>query len=379
MTAGLYIHIPFCKRRCIYCDFYSTTFDAKVREHYIHALQNELTQRRHYLSGEPLQSIYIGGGTPSLLTPDELQNLFQAIGENYTILPDAEITLEANPDDLTEDFAHALRNLPVNRISLGVQSLNDHYLRLLRRRHDAAGARRAIELALEVTPNVSIDLIYGLPGQTIHEWEVDLDAALTLSVTHLSAYALTYEEGTPLWRMFKEGRVNETDEEVSLQMFQTLMDRAEQTGWEHYEISNFARPGRRARHNSGYWQEMHYLGCGPAAHSYNGTSRQWNTPDVTAYIRARGDVEGQRLYTREQLTDGMLCEETIMKRLRTSDGLNLKTFGLRFGQNRLCRLLRDAQPHLEAGRMERAGNEHEILRLTRTGLFVADDIISDLF
>lgn len=379
MAAGLYIHIPFCKSRCIYCDFYSTTFGTEVRASYIRALQNELCLRRHYLDGEPLQSIYIGGGTPSLLTEDELESLFKTIDENYNVLPDAEITLEANPDDINPTYARALCDLPVNRISLGVQSLNDKYLHLLRRRHDAAGARRAIELALKVTANVSIDLIYSLPGETLREWESDLDAALALPVAHLSAYTLTYEEGTALWRMRESGTVKETDEETALQMFQTLMEHANQAGWEHYEISNFARPGRRARHNSGYWQEMHYLGCGPAAHSYNGASRQWNTPDVTAYIGARGDVEQHQLYNREVLTADLLCEETIMKRLRTSDGLNLKTFGLRFGNNRLNRLLRDAEPHLEAGRMERTGKEHENLRLTRTGLFVADDIISDLF
>ena len=284
--AGLYLHIPFCKRRCVYCDFYSTTFNDDVRANYVESLCNELSIRKSYLGTSSLQSIYLGGGTPSQLSPNELGHIFCHILKLFTLSSDCEITLEANPDDLNPDYVKALRQLPVNRISIGIQTFNDNLLNLLQRRHTGLQALQAVDLCYRYgLENISIDLIYGLPGQSLNDWNADLNAALNLPVKHLSAYSLTYEEGTRLWTMREKKEIHETDEETSLQMFNSLIDHAEQADFKHYEISNFCRKGYQAIHNSSYWKGDSYLGCGPGAHSFNGTSRQWNKKDLPAYLK----------------------------------------------------------------------------------------------
>lgn len=378
MSNGLYIHIPFCSKRCIYCDFYSTTFNADIRSSYVDALCNELTLRADYLPNRILRSVYLGGGTPSQLLPSELERIFDTISKLFVFEPLNEITLEANPDDFSTTYTEALACLPVNRISLGIQSFDDNILRLLNRRHNSREALEAVERACHLTDNVSVDLIYGLPGQTLELWNIDLNTAFTLPITHLSAYALMYEEGTQLWNLRRNGNFKETDEELSLKMFTTLMDRTKEVGFEHYEISNFALPGRRAVHNSGYWHNMTYLGCGPAAHSYNGRSRRLNLPELKAYIRAGGDTSIPALHEEETLTRQMLYNETVMKSLRTYDGIDLSRFEEKFGQEAVSKLLTDARKHLDAGRLEIIASGKS-LHLTRKGIFVSDDVMSDLF
>ena len=418
-TDGLYIHVPFCKSRCIYCDFYSTTCGADKRQAYTEALCHEMRLRRDFLDGGTLGSVYIGGGTPSTLSADELGRIFQTIAATWSLSADAEVTLEANPDDITPAYAKALKALGINRVSMGVQTFNDGMLRFLHRRHSAGQVQEAIDhLQGAGIDNLSIDLIYGLPGQTLEQWQQDVGKALALPVSHLSAYALIYEEGTALYRLREQGKAAEASDELSLQMFEALMDMAAKAGFRHYEISNFALPHREARHNSGYWTGMHYLGLGPAAHSYNGTVRQWNTPDLSAYLKAGGDTAAG-LITTETLTPKIRQEETLLTRLRTAEGLDLAAYAREFGQQALDALLPRAKPYINNGTLvlcdaapesfingqwsmvnaegiasgstavsgagadfkesrERSGNG-QWLCLTRKGIFISDGIISSLF
>ncbi|MBP5629499.1 MAG: radical SAM family heme chaperone HemW [Bacteroidaceae bacterium] len=389
---GLYIHVPFCKSRCIYCDFYSTTCGSDIRKAYVEAVCREITLRKEYLDQPVLNSVYIGGGTPSVLTAEELSKIFATIAEHWQLSSNAEVTLEANPDDITPDYAKALAALPINRVSMGVQTFNDDILRFLHRRHTAEQVHQAVDSLLSAgISNISIDLIYGLPNQTIDLWQSDLEQALALPVSHLSAYSLTYEEGTPLFLLREQGKVRETDEDLSLQMYSLLMEKAEAAGFHHYEISNFALPGYEARHNSGYWSGMHYLGIGPAAHSYNGTSRQWNSHDLHTYIKAAGDVFAANLFFREELSPKMQMEEMLLTRLRTAAGLDLTTFAHNFGTKERDALLTRANPYINNGQLNIVNRQQttvngqwsmvngQCLSLTRKGLFVSDDIISSLF
>lgn len=371
-AAGLYLHVPFCQSRCVYCDFYSTTCGPAERGRYVDALCRELEARADEVPGRRLATVYLGGGTPSQLSPAELERVFSAVGRLFRLAPDAEVTLEANPDDLTPAYVDALRALPVNRVSLGVQTFCDARLRLLYRRHTGREAVEAVErLAAVGFDNLSVDLIYGLPGQTLDEWDDDLVRALALPVCHLSAYALIYEEGTALWRMRQRGEVREADDELSLAMFERLMNRAAAAGFDHYEISNFARPGRQARHNSSYWTSTPYVGCGPGAHSFDGRStRRRNLPDLAAYtaLSPRVPMEEEHLTPDEQFND------YILTALRTADGLSLDALGVRFGLGVRAEVERTARRHVEGGRLSLADGR---LRLTRRGLFVSDDVMSD--
>lgn len=371
-AAGLYLHVPFCQSRCVYCDFYSTTCGPAERGRYVEALCRELEARADEVPGRRLATVYLGGGTPSQLSPAELERVFSAVGRLFRLAPDAEVTLEANPDDLTPAYVDALLALPVNRVSLGVQTFCDARLRLLHRRHTGREAVEAVErLAAAGFDNLSVDLIYGLPGQTLDEWDDDLVRALALPVCHLSAYALIYEEGTALWQMRQRGEVREADDELSLAMFERLMDRAAAAGFDHYEISNFARPGWRARHNSSYWTGAPYVGCGPGAHSFDGRStRRRNLPDLAAYtaLSPRVPMEEEHLTPDEQFND------YILTALRTADGLSLDALGVRFGLGARAEVERTARRHVEGGRLSLADGR---LRLTRRGLFVSDDVMSD--
>ena len=276
IMAGIYLHIPFCKRRCIYCDFFSTTENDK-KSTYVQALSKELELRKDYLDGEIIDTIYFGGGTPSQLEEKDFIQLFETIYKIYTINPKAEITIEANPDDLTPQYIAMLRTLPFNRLSMGIQTFKEDTLRLLHRRHTAAQAQQAYQHCREAGfQNISIDLMYGLPGETLEDWQKDLQTALQMRPEHISAYHLIYEEGTPLWNLKEAHQVEETDEDLSVSLFKELIHTLKSNGYEHYEISNFCRPGFHSRHNSSYWTGKKYLGCGPSAHSYDGTSRQWN-------------------------------------------------------------------------------------------------------
>lgn len=370
---GLYVHVPFCASRCIYCDFCSTTLGADVRRQYVAALCAEMEARRGETAGSRLRTIYIGGGTPSQLATDELAQIVAAIGACHDTSALAEATIEANPDDVTPAWAAAVRRLGFDRVSLGVQTFDDGLLALLGRRHTAVGARAAVATLREAGfANLSVDLMYGLPGQTAEGWRRDLLAALALPVAHLSAYALTFESGTRLTTLRDRGLLAEADEELSLAMFRILEEETERAGFEHYELSNFARPGRRSLHNASYWDGTPYVGFGPAAHSFDGARRRWNTSDVAAYVRRPGHPPCET----EQLTLHERYDEYVMTRLRTRDGLRPEEIGRRFGPAFARHFARAAAPHIGAGRLVPAAAGG--MRLAREALFVSDAVVSDL-
>ena len=371
--AGIYLHIPFCKTRCIYCDFYSTT-RSEWTDRYVEALCTELTRRKDYLQGEPVHTIYMGGGTPSQLSEKHFRKLFHTLQQVYGLEQCHEITLEANPDDLTEEYTAMLKTLPFNRISMGIQTFHEDTLRLLHRRHTGAQAIRAVELCRKAGfQNISIDLIYGLPGENDFRWNQDLQQAIQLQVEHISAYHLTYEEGTPLYDMLHQHSVQEVDEESSLRFFTSLMDTLKDAGYEHYEISNFCKPGFHSRHNTAYWQGIAYLGCGPSAHSFNGSSRQWNKASLSAYMN--GIEQNTCIYETEQLDVYTRYNECVMTGLRTQKGISLKQLHDTFGMQLKDYCLRNADTYLKNGQLE---IHNEYLRLTRAGIFISDGIMSDL-
>lgn len=370
MNFSLYIHFPFCRSRCIYCDFYSTTLGQDVMADYAHALEREMLLRRQYKKCTRAHTIYIGGGTPSLLPMELLKGLFAAISHNFSLDKEAEVTIEANPDDVSPEWLEALSDTPVNRISMGAQTFNDKLLGFLGRRHNARQTVDAVGACKEAgINNISLDLIYGLPGQTMDDWQSDVEKALGLGITHLSAYALSIEPGTPLDSSpCKRELEGVRYEELSRRMYDHLMSATKEAGFQHYEISNFALPGYHSRHNSSYWQGVPYLGLGAGAHSYDGhRSRRANLPDIKAYIAATGDVPHET----EELGDETLYNEFIMTRLRTSDGIPLDELSPE--DRRYC--LSMAEPHLMR-RLLCFKDSH--LCLTKDGIFTSNDIICDL-
>ena len=371
--AGLYIHSPFCKTRCIYCDFYSTTCSERT-DVFVDALCQELKMRKDYLKGESIDTIYFGGGTPSQLNADQFAKIFATITDTFGPITACEITLEANPDDLTEEYVSALATLPFNRISMGVQTFNDDTLRLLKRRHSAAQAIDAVRRCREAGfKNISIDLIYGLPGETPQSWTTDLEKAISLNVEHISAYHLIYEEDTVLYRLRQQHKITEVDEDSSLLFFEMLIEQLSAAGYEHYEISNFAKPGMYSRHNTSYWQGISYLGCGPSAHSFDGMSREWNVASLENYLA--GIFSDNRDFEKEELDQITRYNEYIITTIRTHWGASLNYIEKEFGIAFLDYALHMASPHLQSGKLER--NDDNI-RLTRTGIFLSDDIMSDL-
>ena len=371
--AGIYIHIPFCKTRCAYCDFYSTTHEA-WKQQYVDAVCKELVQRKDYLKGETVDTIYMGGGTPSQLSIAQLNALFATIEAHFPLSKHPEITIEVNPDDVSDSYAEGLKQTPVNRISMGIQTFDDATLRILNRRHTKQIARMATTRLREKDfQNISIDLMYGLPGETIEQWENDLHQAIALNVEHISAYHLTYEEGTPLYRRLQAGEVSEVSEELSLTFFNMLIDALTKAGYQHYEISNFCKPGMHSRHNSSYWQGIAYLGCGAAAHSFDGASRQWNIADIKAYIQ--GIETNAPCYEIEALDNATRYNEYIMTGLRTSHGISLDEVAARYGQPLADTCQKSATPHLESGKLI---TEENRIKLSREGIFVSDAIICDL-
>ena len=371
--AGIYIHIPFCKRRCIYCDFFSTTQSEK-KSTYVRALCQELEMRKEYLEGEDIETIYFGGGTPSQLSHDELEKIFTYIYKVYHVHPQAEITLEANPDDLSSEYVSMLRHLPINRISMGIQTFQEDILKMLHRRHTVRQAIEAFQRCREAGfQNISIDLMYGLPGETLTTWEEDLKQAIALHPEHISAYHLIYEEGTTLWKLKQENQVEEADEELSVTLFCTLIDELKQAGYQHYEISNFSLPGLHSRHNSSYWTGKKYLGCGSSAHSFNGVSRQWNITSLDKYIngitigKPEFEIENLDLYTR--------YNDFVITRIRTCWGIPLSQLHAIYGEKLHSYCLQMSKPHLKQGLLEIKEN---ILKLTRKGIFISDSIMSDL-
>ena len=369
---GLYIHVPFCEKRCVYCSFYSTVHGKEERDAFVRTLAKELAFRHN---GAPISTLYFGGGTPSQLDDEEMESIFSAIHRHCVLSPLAEITFEANPDDISQQKVVHLRQLGVNRISLGVQSFDDTRLSFLNRRHTAQQALDAIDiLRTKGIENISIDLIFGLPGQQLADWNKELAQAFELPITHLSAYSLMYEKGTPLHYARERGAVKECDEETSLSMFQMLCTSAQCAGFEQYEISNFARPDYRSRHNSSYWHGIPYLGLGPGAHSYDGKNcRRVNDYSLRRYMEAgRAKTFADVPHTLEKLSADECYDELICTRLRTCEGLSLQEVPA----SRRSALLRMARPHIDGGRLELDADNH--LRLTASGIFVSDDVMSDL-
>lgn len=363
---GLYIHTPFCKSRCSYCAFFSTT-RLETASQYIRCLCREMELR----GAADISTVYIGGGTPSTLTAQQLHQLFSYINKVYRVGKNAEITLECNPDDVTPEFANVITMLPVNRVSMGVQTFCDDRLRFLHRRHNADQVSAAMDYLHNAgISNISIDLIYGFPGQTLQDWLSDVDHALQLGPQHLSAYALTFEEGTALHRLLEQGKIAEADEELSRSMYYSTIDRLVSHGYEHYEISNFALPGFRSRHNSSYWDHTPYIGLGAAAHSYDGKRiRQWNPACLDTYMD--GIEAGKPVVEFEVLDDDSYYNDLLMNSLRTSKGLILDK--LDDSHRKFC--ISQAQPYFTSNLLQLQDCH---LQLTRAGLFVSNMIIKDL-
>ena len=372
--AGIYIHVPFCQSRCVYCDFYSTTLLAH-REAYVDTVCRELQLRLPELQGEPIKTIYFGGGTPSTLTIEELRKILEASPLPLPWEGLGEATLEANPDDLTEEYVQGLCALGINRVSLGIQSFHDRTLHLVGRRHTAQEAIDAVRrLQRAGITNISIDLIYGLPGETLDDWAYSLDQAIALGVKHISAYHLTYEEGTRLWRMQEQGLVAPIDEEQSVRSFELLREKLLAAGYEHYEISNFALPGYHSRHNSSYWQGIAYVGVGPGAHSYDGRNRRWNLGSLTDYIAT---PQGEDVpHEVEHLTTDERYDERIITELRTARGIDLAQLKADFGETYHTHCLRCAMPYLDRGQLVRT--EDNRLHLTPESIFISDAVMRDL-
>ncbi|MDR2086664.1 MAG: radical SAM family heme chaperone HemW, partial [Dysgonamonadaceae bacterium] len=370
--AGIYFHIPFCRSRCIYCDFFSST-SLSEKELYIDSICRELQDRKTYLQGQPIRTIYFGGGTPSQLSARDFEKIFQMINlcypEVYIREKEIEVTLEANPDDINREYVTMLKQFPFNRISLGVQSFNDKELHFLHRRHSALSAINAVKcLQRNGFNNISIDLMYGLPGQTQGIWEENLSQAIALNVQHISAYHLTYEEETPLFKLWKQGEVQPVEEELSVRFFEVLLRSLTGAGFEHYEISNFAKPGYRSKHNSAYWNGTHYLGIGASAHSYDGFSRQWNKKSPGAdYLTFRSE--------REIIDAKTAYNDFIITRLRRKEGFELPELASLFGEEKEAYCLKQAQQYIENESLKITDGR---LQLTQKGILTSDGIMSAL-
>lgn len=374
--AGIYIHIPFCKKRCFYCDFYSTT--GKRHDAFLSALDEEIKERKQELRGEPVSTIYLGGGTPSQLKVEEIQHIFDTLEHENLFNKDVleEITLEANPDDLTDEYVEALvTHTPINRISMGVQTFNNEILQLINRRHTAQQAAEAVATCRKYgITNYSIDLIYGLPNQTQEIWKEDLKQALALRPNHISAYHLTYEEGTELEKMRQRGEVAIPEEELSVGYFKTLRDTLLSAGYIEYEISNFCLPDMHARHNSNYWLGVPYLGLGPSAHSYDGEKRQWNSPSLSAYCdttRRKDSIEIEELDAQTRYND------MIVTRLRTIWGVNIPDIRKTMAGKYAKFAWHEAQKYIQSGHIV-YDEASETLTLSPEGLFISDRIMADM-
>ena len=375
--AGIYIHVPFCESRCAYCDFYSTTL-LRHRSAYVDTVCRELQLRLGELQGAPIETIYFGGGTPSTLRIEELSSILTSLRNfhlstfNFQL---AEITLEANPDDLTEEYVQGLRSLPFNRVSIGIQSFHDPTLRLVGRRHTAQEAIEAVHRCQRMgLTNISIDLMYGLPGETLEDWTYNLEQAIALRVPHISAYHLTYEEGTRLWRMKEQGIVSAIDEEQSISAFELLREKLLAAGYEHYEISNFALPDYHSRHNSSYWKGIPYIGLGPGAHSYDGCNRRWNLSSLADYIAT---PQGEDVpHEVEHLSTEERYDERIITELRTARGIDLTSLLADFGDRYHAHCLRCATPYIHRGQLVRTADNY--LHLTPESIFISDAVMRDL-
>src|SRR5690625_849290 len=370
--AGIYIHIPFCKQACHYCDFhFSTTLKRKPQ--LVQSLCKELLLRKNETS-ETIETIYFGGGTPSLLTEEELEAIFEVIYDNYTISPTAEVTLEANPDDLSEEKIIQFANSRINRLSIGVQSFFDEDLKWMNRSHNAEEAINAVNFARKYFDNITIDLIYGVPGLTDEKWKENLKNALQFDIPHISSYALTVESGTALEKMIEMGKKKPVDDAVSKRHYEILVKTMTEAGYINYEFSNFGLKGYFSQNNTAYWMGKPYLGIGPSAHGFDGKHRYWNVRHNILYIKAI--EEGKIPQTTETLNTSDRYNEYIMTRLRTIWGISLPEIEEKFGEKYLAYFQKEADKLFENGFLIR---EKDKVRISENAKFLGDGISADLF
>ena len=376
--AGIYIHIPFCKQACYYCDFHFST-SLKKKEELLMAIKKELILRKHEFGSEEIKTIYFGGGTPSILNSEELQGIFELIYTNYSVIENAEITLEANPDDLTVKKIIELAQLPINRLSIGIQSFFEDDLKFMNRAHTAEESKECLQLALQYFHNITIDLIYGVPNMSAEKWLENLKTAFEFGVPHISSYALTVEEKTALAAFIKKGKVAPVDENLALEHFDILVAETEKQGFEHYEISNFGKPDYFSKHNTSYWLGENYLGIGPSAHSFNGKERAWNVSNNAKYIKSLNS--GTLPITVEELSENNRFNEYIMTGLRTIWGVSFAKIEQEFGLEMLNNFKNNIKPFLKNKLLELKTDATlgTVLVTTKKGKFLADGIASDLF
>lgn len=371
--AGIYIHIPFCKKACHYCDFHFST-GTEHQERMIQAIAMELAMRKQEII-EPIETIYFGGGTPSIVSPSQIQLLLDTIHTLYAVVPQPEITLEANPDDITMLHAQQWKSIGINRFSIGIQSFSDTHLEWMNRAHTAAQSKECIEIIRKAGfENFSMDLIYGTPGQTMMDWESDVQQAIELKIPHLSCYALTVEEQTPLFHLIQRGKKEKVNSDLQAAQFNLLTTMASGAGYEHYEISNLALPGMKSKHNSSYWNGASYLGVGPSAHSYHQTIRSWNISNNLSYMQSIEKYE--RPFESETLSEIDLLNEYIMTKLRLEDGMHEQEMESRWGNQLVSTISMRLERHIQNGKVEKT----ELgWKLTNSGKFFADGIAADLF
>lgn len=372
--AGIYIHIPFCKRACHYCNFHFST-SLLLKNDFIGALLSEIELQRNYLGKAEIKTIYFGGGTPSLLSVNELGRIFEKLQAVFNIAAEAEITLEANPDDITAGKLREWKQSGINRFSIGIQSFFDEDLQWMNRAHNAAEAENCIQWVKEAGfENFSVDLIYGGPGLTDAHWQQNMDKVIALRVPHISCYALTVEPKTALEKMIQQHKKEAIDPDKQASHFLLLMERLQQAGYEHYEISNFAQPGYRSKHNSSYWQGKPYLGLGPSAHSFNGNSRQWNIASNALYIQAL--KKGVVNYEKEILSREQQINEYIMTALRTAEGINFHFMAQHFGEQVKKQVMTSLRQPKYQSKIHFSPDKAV---LTQEGKLFADGIAADLF
>ncbi|MBK0370559.1 radical SAM family heme chaperone HemW [Flavobacterium agrisoli] len=371
--SGIYIHIPFCKQACHYCDFHFST-SMKKKDEMVLALAKEIAMRKNEFINETVETIYFGGGTPSVLTNDEINFLLSEVYKNYKVVEHPEITLEANPDDLSSDRISELSNTLINRLSIGIQSFFEDDLQLMNRAHNADEAKKCLETATKYFDNVSIDLIYGIPGMSNEKWQQNIQTALDFGIPHISSYALTVEPKTALKKLIQTGKIAQPKDEVAEAHFMILVDTLQKNGFIHYELSNFGKSDYFSKNNSAYWLGKKYMGIGPSAHSYNGISRSWNVANNSLYLKT---IEKKELPSEvEVLTVEDRYNEYIMTGLRTIWGVSLERIASEFGVTYLEYLQKQAQKFLED---ELLFIENNILKPTLKGKFLTDGIASDLF
>lgn len=380
--AGIYLHIPFCKQACFYCDFHFST-SLKKKDELISCMQKELVLRKDELQNETIETIYFGGGTPSLLSTEEIQSLLDTIEENFSVIESPEITLEANPDDLSDAVILELAKSPINRLSIGVQSFFEEDLKSMNRAHNANEAKNCLSMATRHFDNITVDLIYGVPKMTNKRWKENLHTLFNFGINHISSYALTVEPKTALDSFIKQGKYPKLEEQVAREHFEILVEETQKQGFVHYEISNFGKPNYFSKHNTSYWQGKKYIGIGPSAHSFNQTHRSWNVSNNAKYIKSlQENVLPNEV---EMLTINDQFNEYIMTGLRTIWGVSLSKIENKFGIDFKKRLLKAADKFIQQGLLVIASETKqsvsidEILKTTSKGAFLADGLASELF